>query len=73
MKALLVAALVLLAALAAVPAADADPLPDVECMPVYTRVDVENLAIVRPSSCTVALYWCPYQGAPLSECDHLIQ
>ena len=72
MKALLISGLVLLTLLAIVPAADADPLGDPQCMPIYSRTDVENLAIVRPNSCTVRVYWCPYQGAPVSECDPLV-
>lgn len=72
MKALLLAAILLLTTLALVPAADARPLPPVECMPVYSRTDVETIAIVRPNSCTVRIYECPYQGAPISSCERIV-
>ena len=71
MKALLTALLLLLTTLAFAPAADAAP-PTPDCMPVYSRTDVGSIAIVRPNSCTVRVYQCPYQGAPVSECDPLI-
>jgi len=51
MKAILLAALVLLTALAAVPSGAAKPLDDPQCMPVYSRTDVGQLSIVRPDSC----------------------
>ena len=72
MKALLLAGLVLLTLLATVPSVDAQD-PPVQCMPVYSRTDVGQLSIVRPDSCSAYLYWCPSEGAPLSECDPLIQ
>ena len=72
MKALLVAALVLATLLAVVPSGEAKPIPGPDCMPVYSRTDVGNLAIVRPNSCTVRVYWCPSEGAPISECDPLV-
>lgn len=71
MKALLICGLLVLTLLATVPAGSAAP-PTPDCMPIYSRTDVENLAIVRPNSCTVRVYWCPYQGAPLSECEALV-
>lgn len=72
MKALVSAALLLLAGLAFVPAADADPIPAPDCMPVYSRTDVDTIAIVRPNSCTVRVYQCPYQGASISQCERLV-
>ena len=72
MKALLLSGLVLLTLLAIVPSADAQD-PPVQCMPVYSRTDVGQLSIVRPDSCSAYYYWCPYEGAPISECDPLIQ
>ena len=71
MKALILAALVLLSLLAIVPASDAKP-PEPQCMPVYSRTDVGQLSIVRPDSCHAYYYWCPYEGAPVSECDPLL-
>ena len=71
MKALILAALVLLTVLAIVPTSDAKPL-DPQCMPVYSRTDVGQLSIVRRDSCHAEYYWCPYEGAPVSECDTLI-
>ena len=72
MKALILASLVLLTTLAMAPAGAADPL-DPDCMPVYSRTDVGQLSIVRKDSCSAELYWCPSEGAPISECDYLIQ
>jgi hypothetical protein len=71
MKALILAALVLLAILSVVPSGDAKPL-DPQCMPVYSRTDVGQLSIVRRDSCHAEYYWCPYEGAPVTECDPLI-
>jgi hypothetical protein len=72
MKTLLTTALVLLAALAVVPAAEADAIPSPDCMPVYSRTDVGPIAVVRPNSCTVRVYECPYQGAPVSSCERIL-
>ena len=73
MKALILASLVLLTALASLaPAGAAEPL-DPQCMPVYSRTDVGQLSIVRKDSCSAEFYWCPSEGAPISECDYLIQ
>ena len=72
MKALLLAGLVLLTLLATVPFGSAAP-PEPQCMDVYSRTDVGQLSIVRRDSCHVEFYWCPVQGAPISECDTLVQ
>lgn len=71
MKALLLSALLLLTLIASVPA-DARPIDEPQCMPVYSRTDVGQLSIVRPDSCHASYYWCPYEGAPVSECDPLL-
>ncbi|MEK6976543.1 MAG: hypothetical protein AABY18_09405 [Candidatus Thermoplasmatota archaeon] len=72
MKAILLAALLLLTALAVVPAADAAP-PEPQCMPVYQRTDVGTISIVRKDSCSLDVYECPYEGAPISSCEHLLR
>lgn len=73
MKALLTTAVLLLTALATVPAAEADPFGDPQCMPVYQRTDVGTLAIVRKDSCSLDVYECPYEGAPITSCEHLLR
>ena len=73
MKAILLAALLLLTVLAIVPAADARPL-DPQCMEVYSRTNVGDYAIVRRNSCAPPeVYQCPYAGAPISECEYILR
>jgi hypothetical protein len=72
MKALLLAALLLLATFALAPTAEAAP-PEPQCMPVYQRTDVGTISIVRKDSCSLDVYECPYQGAPISSCEHLLR
>lgn len=72
MKAILLAALLLLTTLSFLPAADAKP-EEPQCMPVYQRTDVGTLSIVRKDSCSLDVYECPYEGAPISSCEHLLR
>ena len=72
MKALLTAALLLMTTLAFVPVVDAAP-PEPQCMQVYQRTDVGTIAIVRKDSCSLDVYECPYEGAPITECEHLLR
>jgi hypothetical protein len=69
MKTLIVAALLLLTAIAIVPSGSADP----QCYPVYSRTDIGTYSIVRRSSCSVPeVYSCPYEGAPIDQCDNVL-
>ena len=44
-----------------------------ECYPVYSRTDVEQVTIIRRNSCAPPeVYQCPYQGAPLGSCRPLL-
>lgn len=44
-----------------------------DCYMVYTRTDVGQLTVIRRTSCSVPeFYWCPYQGAPLYQCEPLV-
>lgn len=71
MKAILLAGLMLLTIVAVAPAGVVEPAS--ACYYIYTRSDVGPLTVVRRSSCAPPEpYWCPYQGAPLSECDRLV-
>lgn len=72
MKALLTTALLLMTTLAFLPAAEAAP-PEPQCMPVYQRTDIGTISIVRKDSCSLDVYECPYQGAPISSCEHLLR
>lgn len=48
--------------------------PDVQCMDVYTRYDVGTVSVVRRDSCAPPeVYDCPYEGAPISSCDPLLE
>lgn len=43
------------------------------CYMVYTRHDVGTFSVVRTSSCAVPMaYQCPYEGAPISQCDNVL-
>ena len=71
MKAVLLAGLVLLTVLAIAPAGAVEPAS--ACYYIYTRTDAGQLTVVRRSSCAPPEpYWCPYEHAPLSECDRLV-
>lgn len=72
MKALLIASVLLLTSLAVLPLANAQP-PEPQCMPVYQRTDIGTYSIVRKDSCSLDVYECPYEGAPISSCRHLLQ
>lgn len=72
MKALLVASILLLTTLAILPTGSAAP-PEPQCMQVYQRTDVGNIAIVRKDSCSLEIYECPYEGAPINQCRYLIE
>lgn len=51
-----------------------DSGPTLDCMPVYSRTDVETVSVVRRNSCAAPeAYQCPYQGAPINECDGLLE
>jgi hypothetical protein len=43
-----------------------------QCMDVYHRDDVLHYSIVRRDSCSAEVYECPYPGAPISQCRHLL-
>ncbi len=71
MKALVLAGVMLLAIVAVAPAGVVEPAS--ACYYIYTREDVGQLTVIRRSSCAAPEpYWCPYEGAPLNECDRLI-
>lgn len=70
MKALTLILLFAFVALGA-PVVSAEPDPP-QCMPVYQRTDVGTLSIVRKDSCSLQVYECPYEGAPITSCRDLL-
>ena len=44
------------------------------CYMVYTRTDVGEYSIVRRTSCSPPeVYHCPYEGAPIEQCDSALE
>lgn len=44
------------------------------CYMVYTRNDVGEYSVVRRTSCSPPeVYHCPYEGAPIGQCDPLLK
>lgn len=73
MKALTLILLFAFVALSA-PVVSADAIDPPNCYQVYTRYDVGTTSVVRRNSCAVPeVYQCPYQGAPISSCEHLLR
>lgn len=63
-------ALALAVAAFALPTGSAGPLDNVQCMDVYSRTDVGTYSIVRRDSCAPPeVYTCPYEGAPIEQCQ----
>lgn len=71
MKAILLTALLTLTALSVAPVGVVESAD--ACMYLYTRTDAGQLTVIRRSTCAPPEpYWCPYEGAPLNECDPLV-